>query len=99
MTLIARFHRVFLLLLLLTACTNSQATQNISADSCPITEPVWIKPPKMLPSQIHRHSGITLQTKIVPYWHPPGGQIRKIINYMWLKKVSKWDGFDQREHH
>jgi hypothetical protein len=43
---LTHFLKIFLLLLLLTACMNSQPTENISANSCPVTEPVWIKPPK-----------------------------------------------------
>ena len=43
---LTHFLKLFLLLLLLTACMNSQPTENISANSCPVTEPVWIKPPK-----------------------------------------------------
>lgn len=46
MILLTHFLKIFLLLSVLTACTNSQSKENISANSCPITEPVWIKPPK-----------------------------------------------------
>lgn len=38
--------KIFLLLAVLTACTISPSRENISANSCPITEPVWIKPPE-----------------------------------------------------
>ena len=43
---LTHFLKIFLLLSALTACTNSLSRENISANSCPITEPVWTKPPK-----------------------------------------------------
>ena len=43
---LTRFLKIFLLLSVLTACTNSLSTENISANSCSTTEPVWIKPPE-----------------------------------------------------
>ena len=45
MTLLTRLH-IFLLLSALAACTSSQSTENTSSSSCPITKPVWIKPPE-----------------------------------------------------
>ena len=46
MTLPTRLLKIFLLLSVLAACTSSQSTANTSASSCPITKPVWIKPPE-----------------------------------------------------
>jgi hypothetical protein len=45
MTLLARL-LLFLLLFMLTACTSSKSIGNGPATSCPITKPVWIKPPE-----------------------------------------------------
>ena len=46
MTLLTRLLKIFLLASVLSACTSSQSTANTSASSCPITQPVWIKPPE-----------------------------------------------------
>ena len=46
MTLLTRLLKIFLLVSVLAACTSSQSKANTSASSCPITKPVWIKPPE-----------------------------------------------------
>jgi len=46
MILLTRLLKIFLLVSVLAACTSSQSTANTSASSCPITKPVWIKPPE-----------------------------------------------------
>jgi hypothetical protein len=45
MTLFTRL-LIFLLLSVLTACTSSKSIENMPASLCPITKPVWIKPPE-----------------------------------------------------
>jgi len=46
MTLLTRLFKIMLLLSVLTSCTASPSIVNTSASPCPVTEPVWIKPPE-----------------------------------------------------
>ena len=44
--LFTRFSRLILLLCILTGCTIPAPSASTAADSCPATEPLWLKPPQ-----------------------------------------------------
>jgi hypothetical protein len=46
MTVLTRSLSMFILLSVLVACTGAPPAESTSAHSCPLTEPVWVKPPE-----------------------------------------------------
>lgn len=46
MTVLTRLLTIFLMLSVLLACTSAPPAESTSANVCPVTEPVWAKPPE-----------------------------------------------------